>query len=188
MKTMKTKSSPAIERILKQLRRKGCRFPISRRDLFIKYGGVAGEATFRELVRRKLILCSEAWDGSLSELTAGMLEEFGVTGRADFRRRYLTGKLSTDHWQCFGKFKRAQLMAWAGLPPPDEVLHEVRLYLDTETFRKLDVLVKANRFRGPDRREKLMARMLRMEWAWQHCPIRKKLRRRSKHKRPQSLE
>jgi len=112
----------------------------------------------------------------------------GVTSRADFRRRYLTGKLSTDHWRCFGKFKRAQLLTWAGLPPPDDVRHEVRLHLDTETFRKLDVLVKANRFRGPDRREKLMARMLRMEWAWQHCPIRKKLRRRSKHKSPQSLE
>ena len=81
-----------------------------------------------------------------------------------------------DHWRNFGKFKRAQLLAWAGLPPPDDVRHEVRLHLDTETFRKLDVLAKMNRFRGPDKREKLVARMVSMEWAWQHCPLRKKHR------------
>jgi len=166
--SMKTKSSPVIENILKQLRRKGCRFPISRAELFLKFHGLAGEATFRELVRRKMVVCSEAWDGSLPEGTADVLEGHGVTGRADFRRRYLARELPIHQWRLFGKFKQAQLLAWAGLPAPDDARHEVRLQLDTNTCRELDALVKVYRFRGRDKRDKLVARMVSREWSC-HC-------------------
>jgi hypothetical protein len=163
-----TQSSPAIERIIAQLRRKGCRFPISRRELSLKYHGLAGPATFRELVRRGMILCSEAWDGSLSDMTADVLEGEGITSRADFRRRYQARELPIHRWRCFGKFKQAQLLAWAGLPPPDDVLHEVRLHLDTNTCQELEALVKLNRFRSRNKRDKVVARLVSMDWAC-HC-------------------
>ncbi len=130
----------SFDEVITELREEGIEFPATRRTL-IQISGV-GEGFFRECARRGLLLCSEAWDGSLSPRTAQALEEHGITSREEFRRKYAAGELQIHHWRGVGKSSIVRLLAWAGLTLPDDGKLEVKLNLSKATRDGLDALRK----------------------------------------------
>lgn len=146
-----------IERLIERLRRSGCQFPASRRELLFHPKVDVSERMIRRLAQRGLVVLSEGWDGSLMPTTAKTLEYAGITSRADFREKYLAGTLDVLRWPLYGKNGRARLFAWAGLPMPDSLRPKVSLALSGKTCEALDALVKK---RGLHSREELVSRLV----------------------------
>jgi len=145
-----------VDRVIENLKKKRCRFPVSRADLCEKYH-VTNDETIRELARRGLLVESELWDGSLPQRAAGVLEGYGVTSRADFRQRYLAGQLDMSRWRLFGNYKRQQILTWAGLPLPKDAWRHMQFKLDVQTCDKLETLLKQ---RGLHSRDELIAQLV----------------------------
>lgn len=142
--------------LVELLRKDGWEFPVSRRDLIRNFKGVS-DATIRELARRRLLVCSEMWDGSLPPHAAMVLEDHGIVDRADFREKYLTGKLEIARWLGFGPLRQRLVLEWAKLPVPSDERREIKLLLLHETCEGLETLRKRQ---GLGSREQVVTRLV----------------------------